>query len=375
MNTPVSRLALALLLGVGASRMAAQGFDSGSDGSYGELTVATGATLVVDLPPDGILHCTTVNIGNNANLRFNRNDLNTPVYLLAQGNVVIGSGATVHLAGADASGAIPGRGGPGGFDGGYGGFGPSGPASRGGDGHGPGRGLNVSQATHAVYSVAVGANSAVYGNALMVPVIGGSGGAGSTGNPGNGGGGGGGAILIASSTSVVVNGRIFAEGGSGAGWGSGGGVRIVAPTGGGNGFVRTRNGLNADGRIRIDTTEPTAFRNLALDGVTTRGRQMFVFQPNAGSLHLVEVAGQGVALDAPATVTVTLPVGAPLAQTVRVRTQGFTGEVPVRVVVTPEHSASTTFDLVVDASANPPEASVEVTMPVGEPTRIEAWTR
>jgi hypothetical protein len=100
--------------------------------------------------------------------------------------------------------------------------------------------------------VAAGANSRTYGNVLIVPLIGGSGAAGFNGNPGAGGGGGGGAILIASNTRIIVNGSINARGGYGPyGGGSGGAIRLVAPVGGGNGYLRADSaGSGADGRVR-----------------------------------------------------------------------------------------------------------------------------
>jgi hypothetical protein len=77
----------------------------------------------------------------------------------------------------------------------------------------------------------VAANSRVYGNSLVVPLLGGSGGCGSNGGDGyngQGGGGGGGAILIAANTKVTVTGAVLANGGTGAlGGGSGGAFRIV----------------------------------------------------------------------------------------------------------------------------------------------------
>jgi hypothetical protein len=32
-------------------------------------------------------------------------------------------------------------------------------------------------------------------------------------------------------------------------------------------------------------------------------------------------------------------------------------------------------DLVLNAAANPPELTTQITLTVGEPTRVEAWTR
>ena len=366
-------LAAALFLGLLPGTALAQ-FDAGSNGSYGPLNITENTTL--DLPPDGVFHCTTINISAGRTLRFNRNPLNTPVVLLAQGDVII-TGA-IDVSGANASGAIPGAGGPGGFDGGFGGFGPSAPDNRGGDGHGPGRGVNADGQRAAAYATGAGNNDRTYGNVLIVPLIGGSGGGGLNGNPGVGGGGGGGAILIASNTRITVNGQINATGGfSPFGGGSGGAIRLVAPTGGGNGnLTAAGNASGGSGRIRIDTTELLAFRNLSLNGSVTRGTRMFALptgpQP---SLHIVSVAGQAIAVDAAAGVNFELPAGSPAEQTVVLRGLGFTGDVPVRLVVTPEHSASTVYDLTLNGSANPPEVSAQITLPEGQPTRLHAWTR
>lgn len=368
-------LAAALFLGLLPGTALAQ-FDAGSNGSYGPLNVTENTTL--DLPPDGVFHCTTINVSAGRTLRFNRNPLNTPVVLLAQGDVTIAG--VIDVSGSNPSGAIPGVGGPGGFDGGFGGFGPSEPEYRGGDGHGPGRGLNADGQRSAAYATGAGNNDRTYGNVLILPLIGGSGSAGSNGNPGRGGGGGGGAILIASNTRITVNGQINATGGVVVGFGSGGSggaIRLVAPTGGGNGDLNA-SGLagGGNGRIRIDTTDPLAFRNLSLNGSVTRGTRMFALPPGPQpSLHIVSVAGQAIAVDAAAGVNFELPAGSPATQTVVLRGQGFTGEVPVRLVVTPLHSASTVFDLTLNGSANPPEVSAQITLPEAQPTRIHAWTR
>lgn len=351
----------------------AAGFDSGSNGSYGPINVTAPTTL--DVPPDGIFHCTTITV--TSTLRFNRNALNTPVYLLATGDVLING--TINVSGGTGGGASARSGGPGGFDGGFGGFGDSAPANRGGDGHGPGRGRNQAGFTHAAYSKAAASNSEVYGNVLIVPLIGGSGGAGADGNPGGGGGGGGGAILIASNTRITVNGNIISDGGGGTGWGSGGSIRLVAPTGSGGGGLYARSlslgGLGSDGRIRIDTEDRLAFRNLVLGGASTRGTRMFVFPPVTPKLHIVEAAGQVIPVGSASGVNIELPAGTSTSQTVRLRGEGFTGTVAVRLVVTPEHSASSVFDLTLDAGASPPEVSTTVTLPVGEPTRIDAWAK
>ncbi len=356
--------------------LAAQTFDAPNDGSYGAMNISANTTL--DLPPDGVFRCTTITVGPNATLRFNRNPLNTPIYLLATGDILI-QGA-INLSGGNNDGAIPGTGGPGGFDGGFGGFGQVAPANQGGDGHGPGYGRDITNPQNqrgGVYAGPHGGNTNVYGNSLIMPLIGGSGGAGYGGNPGAGGGGGGGAILLASSTKITITGSISARGGYGpGGGGSGGAVRVIAPVVTGNGSLDVRaSGYAGDGRIRVDCTDRLAYRNLTLYGASSRGNRMQVYPASIPNLRFVEAAGQAIAEDAGAGVTVTLPAGSPAEQSVKLRALGFTGQVPVRVVVVPEHSASTSYDITLDAGATPAEATLNVTLIPGEPTRIEAWTK
>ena len=98
-----------------------------------------------------------------------------------------------------------------------------------------------------------------YGNATLLPLIGGSGGGGgAAGNTtiGSGGGGGGGAILIASSGAINVTGSILANGGNSGGSssyqagrggaGSGGAIRLVASTIGGNGTISAAGGTGGN---------------------------------------------------------------------------------------------------------------------------------
>src|SRR5712692_9762493 len=92
-----------------------QGFSSGSTGAYGPLNVTSNTTL--NLPPDGIFNCTTIRIAPSVTLTFNRNALNTPVYLLATSNVTITG--TIDVSGQFGSATAGGRSGPGGFDGGF----------------------------------------------------------------------------------------------------------------------------------------------------------------------------------------------------------------------------------------------------------------
>src|SRR5262249_9148824 len=110
----------------------AQTFSSGSTGANGALDLSTMNcdTCEVQLPPNGILNYTTVNVPYPKALVFKPNIANTPVYLLAQGAVTINGGIVVN-----GNGRTPG---PGGFYGGpphlNGGQGPNYP------GFGPGAG-------------------------------------------------------------------------------------------------------------------------------------------------------------------------------------------------------------------------------------------
>jgi len=373
---PITLAILTIGLCLMASPTALAQFSSGSTGADGALDVTTSTNL--NLPPDGIFNFTTINVASGATLKFNRNLLNTPVYLLATGDVVISG--TVSVSGGNRNGAAPGRGGPGGFDGGFGpyqGF----PA---GDGQGPGGGKSSLEygATFA-FAGGAGQNTNLYGNTLLSPLIGGSGGAGET-SQGRAGGGGGGAILAASSTRITINGTISSSGGSGFGGGSGGAVRIVAPvvdgsgsltaSGGGSDWNTPYNG--SDGRTRIDCIDRFSHRTLTLGGKGTRGIQMFVFPAGNPKLDIINAAGTAVSEGTNAPVTVYLPVGSPTNQLVRVQARGFMNDIPIRVKITPENAPSATFDgIIPQSSGNPPFADVQVTLPVDTVCHVHAWTR
>ena len=387
-----STLLLGLFLG-GATALPAQVFNSGSDGSYGPLNVTS--NTVLDLPPDGVFHCTTITVDANVLLLFNRNALNTPVYLLAQSNVVING--YIEVSGVSRDGVIfsnAGRGGPGGFDGGFGFV--QGYAA--GDGQGPGAG-RVADAPGGVFAFPSGANSNVYGNTLLSPLVGGSGGAGSPqpnvqGIRYDGGGGGGGALLIASSTSIALNNtrsdsyNLYSSGGHGYGYsggGSGGALRLVAPVVQGNGRISVAGGgreagtgyNGTDGRIRIDTLDRFAWRNLGfVNGKWSIGSQMYVFPPGNPRLNIVEAAGQTVAEGTNAPVIVSLPPGSSTNQVIKVKAAGFTGSVPVTVAVVPEAGPSSRFDGVITViGGNPTVGNINVVIPVDSFCNIKVWTR
>jgi hypothetical protein len=383
-------LLLAVTASVGLGIPAtAQLFDSGSNGSMGALDVTSDLTL--DLPPNGVFHYTTITVANGATLRFNRNALNTPVHLLASGDVVI-NGA-IDVSGSAGNSVVGGSGGPGGFDGGKPGFGAGAPP---GAGYGPGGGLpgqnligaggagGGAYATAPQFSDGNLNHGSVYGSALLVPLVGGSGGGGTDGSPGVGGAGGGGAILIASSTRITLSGTIRAYGwassSSAVNDGSGGAVRLVAPVVAGSGtlYVYGRAGDNRAGlgRIRIDTIDRRGMA-LSTPAVTPSvGAFMTSFAPGNPKLDVIAAAGTVIPEGVAAPVTISLPFGSDPNRTITVQARNFNAVVPIDVVLTPDSGAVIKVQAQIDnAAANPATVTVPVTFPVNTPVAVNAWTR
>ena len=368
----------------------AQGFNTGSDGSLGALEVID-ADVTVDLPPDGRLHYTTVTVAANRTLRFRRNPLNTPVYLLAQGDIVING--VIDISGSTSPSNVPigGAGGPGGFDGGKPGFGAAFPP---GDGYGPGAGgagvagSGANAAGGGGYGQAGNGGSSAqhggtYGSPLLIRLIGGSGGGGDTGQPGNGGAGGGGAILVASNTKIVLAGRVDALGGSWRGssytGGSGGAIRLLAPRVEGAGSLRVGGGSAGGGygRARVDTLDKTALQ-LRFDPVQsgTLGSNMFVEPSTVPRLDIIEAAGQAIPLGTGQTVQIQLPFGSDTNRTVVLRAEDFGVDVPVRITLTPDSGPRTFIDTnIVNTTVNPATLEVPVALPPNTLVTIHAWTR
>lgn len=377
-------LGLLLTLG-GVITASAQGFNSGSTGAYGPLNITTNTTLA--LPPDGVFHCTTLTIANGATLRFTPNERNTPVRLLATGDVIIAG--TIDVSASNGSALQGGVGGPGGFAGGNPGRLNLPPSSGAGPGGGP---TNIDLSIrHGVFASrpdnAPADFAQPYGNTLLIPLIGGSGGGGS---PGSGGGGGGGAILIASSTLIHVQntGRILA-GGATEGFpalrsvGSGGAIRLVArrvvgaTTGPFTAILDVRDGRGGDswGRIRIDSeTRPEGIFGFSPVSAASIGSFMTLEPSPLPRLDLIRAAGQDIAADS-GPVYLELPFGSPAGQTIEVRARDFKGVVPVRVRLLPEAGAAVEYALELDnRTVNPAQGSVTVNVPPNVRTAVEVWT-
>ncbi len=319
-----------------------QTFNSGSTGALGAFNPASNTTVV--MPADGILNYTTVNIPAGVTVTFQSNSANTPVTLLAQGNVTVAG--TMNVSGTNAapatgSGTMPiagSPGGPGGFAGGQGGV--RGVVNRDGTaGRGPAGG-NGGQ----WWSVTTG--DGFYGAAAnfvsLIPLFGGSGGGGGAGDTtiwGAGGAGGGGGLLIASTSHITISpgGMIRANGGAGnysysgscdrytGGAGSGGAIRLVAPQITHQGLVEALGGtasctpthVGIPGRIRVECTtcstagtiSPAASVTNTLGPVSAAGTPALVTLPTLVISTIGGMTVPGSPGGAYATADLTLPAG------------------------------------------------------------------
>lgn len=260
-------LALALCLPWSGVATAQPTFNSGSDGSEGALTITTPGTYQffdsasigrqLDPDGDGVYHFTTITIASGVTIDMTRS-LHGPVVWLATGRVQIDGlidldGSDGHPDGdgqANAAVAMPAAGG---FAGGPAARSNSPAQAGGGPGggqvhslaHGSGGGAGyVGPGGNGLAGGTPAGSGRAYGNAFLLPLIGGSGGAGGGVNGsayGTGGGAGGGAILIASSDRILVNGTIRANGGNG------GPIQVFsndAPSGGGERWQHSFDGAH-----------------------------------------------------------------------------------------------------------------------------------
>ncbi|MCB1905454.1 MAG: hypothetical protein KDI18_15465 [Gammaproteobacteria bacterium] len=386
-------------VGIGAALlllpMAAHAFNSGSTGADGAFNPVTDTEL--QLPPDGVFNFTSVNIPSLVKVTFKRNATNTPVVILAQGNIVIEG--TINLNGKDAAptgpnggdgnpadDGLPGEGGPGGFDGGRGGILGSTNSVKGGYGLGPGGGAggfyqypynyaggNGSYGTGGQYESIRAAAGSVYGNELLRPLIGGSGGGGGP-APGKGGGGGGGAILLAASGEIQLAGALTAHGGNagsgdgnfpGGGSGSGGAIRLIASHVSGRGSLGAVGGNNNGlGRIRIETETLTG--SISSDPSYTYGQPTDLFVPGLPGLAFTSIAGVLVPANPVGRGDVALEAATPNPAEITLQTKGVPLGTVIAVTLTPEFGARTTVDSAPTAgSLDNATTSVNIDIPDG----------
>ncbi len=402
----------------------AQVFNSGSTGADGAFSPTV--NTILDLPPSGMFNYTTVNIPTGVTVTFRKNTTNTPVVILAQGNVTIAgtvsvNGSTAPSSGAEGDGNTgddgqPGTGGPGGYEGGFGGLGGGFGGSlgaRGGDGKGPGGGNsgtiisgiiaggsgggfgsngNSSTFQSGFTLITLTSGGTTYGTTRLLPLVGGSGGgggAGSTNFTGAGGGGGGGAILIASSGTISVNGGIIANGGSGGsssgvgcgapgGGGSGGAIRLIANTISGNGTISAVGniggigsgcgsgsaGSGGNGIIRLESY--TFQRTAATTPVFTTGTPGSVFVPGLPSLAITTVAGVAVPANPTGSADVTLPATTTQPVTVGISATNIPVGTTVTITVTPTIGARTSaLSSALTGTDASSTATASITLPTG----------
>jgi len=409
-----------------AGPVGAQTFNSGSTGADGAFTPAANTTLT--LPPNGVFNFTTVNIPAGVTVTFQRNSGNTPVTMLATGDVII-AGA-IQLDGTPGGNGVAGtltttndgKGGTGGFDGGAGSNGLL--AGAGGKGLGPGGGSagvaepiagNRCSGAGGGYASAgfegtgvancpnLVAGGPTYGSSALLPLIGGSGGGGGAGastETGGGGGGGAGAIVIASSTRIAFSGSILARGGNGGtnapgnvpgafgagGGGSGGAVRLVANTlegsggtinvtGGLGGFgAGTFAGQGGVGRIRLETFNSTLVASFSTS--PSIAEPTSVFLTNNPVLQISSVGGIAPPANPtgnPDTPDVILPATTTNPVTVNIGASQIPVGAAVNLSVIPVNGAvSTVTTPGLSGSVASSSTSASVTLPTNQPSVLSA---
>lgn len=426
-------LATGALLGLMTQFLApaALAFDSGSSGADGAFAPSVDTRLT--LPEDGVFNFTTVDIPAGVTISFNKNTGNTPVVMLATGDVKIAgtidiSGTNATDVGAAGDGHIgddglPGLGGPGGYDGGVGGL-PEGDFF-GGGGLGPGGGGYGTVSTmgyrgnggggsfgtngSAINGSISGQAGETYGSSLLLPLIGGSGGGGGMGGDsfaGSGGGGGGGALLIAASGTMTVSGTIQADGGraghsSGSdcgavgGGGSGGGIRLVATTIAGEGDITAigagRPVINdcatsgyivisgefmhtgGDGRIRLETE--TLNRTSGTTPTYTFGSPGSLFIAGLPTLRISRVGGVNAPANPTGVADISLPGDIPNPVTVEFEATGIPlGNIVELTVVPARGSKASSVSNTLDGDTNLSTASAFIDLPQGPSTLMASVT-
>lgn len=403
-------------IALSATSVSAQ-FSSGSTGADGAFNPTVNVT--VTLPPSGVLNYTTVNIPQSVQVRFTRNALNTPVTILAQGNVTI-SGEIV-VSGDNGNGRFGGLGGPGGFRGGNGGTFVDSPFGTAGDGPGAGAGGTSGTANGAgggggggfllngfagrtFNGGTAGTGGIRYGTKTLLPLVGGSGGGGggvnaNSQNIAGGGGGGGGAVVLASSTSIVfgvgtfpVPAGVFSGGGSGTinmavegGGGSGGAIRLVANTisgspcldvSGGDGQPGASASDGASGFVRVEAFNLTGLSIQCSPSATTLSQPNPVTLSNSPTLRIDSVGGISAPanpvglINAPPDIVVPTSVANPVQ--VVVNGTNLPSGTAILVQLTPETGAATTVSGTLTGSTASSTTTVNLSLPAAGVSVIRA---
>lgn len=391
----------------------AHAYDSGSTGADGAFNPTVNTTIT--LPDNGVLNYTTVNIPSGVTVYFKPNADNTPVFMLASGNVTIAG--SINVNGKNAVLSASGQSGPGGYTGGIGGYlNAIGGAGLGGGGGktctkvaaatmdwaagGGGGGYSSSGATaYTKYSDQSkgGGGGTTYGNVKLSPVIGGSGGGGGCGawsGNGGGGGGGGGAILIASSGTINISGSVRANGGNGAngrpenigprygggGGGSGGAIKLIADTVKGEGAITATGGTGGDsygdwtnggngGKGRIAINANTVIRTANTDPNFVYGVPTAVFPSIIPTLKIVAIGGISVP-DSPSgnygTADVVLPSGSTNPVAISIQATHIPAGSTVKLIATPLYGDFTTATATLSGTDASSSATVNISLSTKE---------
>ncbi len=275
----------------------------------------------------------SVNIAKGATVTFINHASRAPVVWLVKEGVTIDG--TLNLNGQpwirDAF-HVP-EPGPGGFRGG------AGSDSAYDYGQGSGFGPGGSQNDHAGYL-----DYRPYGNAQIVPLMGGSGGGGYGSD--YSGSGGGGAILIAAPNDIVINGSCVAEGGfSGVYSGSGGAIRLIASRILGNGSLSAAAAYPGRIRLEADTASPDLTINPPV-GVASPNPLIIWPEATASTVQVVSIGGQSPPPDPTASITAPatdLTISTTNSVTIVVQTAHFPTNGVVSVYIKPRNSANSTL--------------------------------
>ena len=376
-------LVLSCLLFAAATAQAQNSFNSGSTGADGAFAPTTSQSIAV--PAGGVFNFTTVNIPSGVTITFTRNATNTPLTILASGDVVIAGNINIDGQLPTSNGA-GGLGGPGGSNGGPGGYGfdqsfsgvpGDGPGGGGGGtgvasgtaGAGGGGGFGTAGGAGQNAGSLNGAPGPKFGAPTVLPLIGGSGGGGGGANNNSragGGGGGGGAILIASSGTITINGTVFARGGNGGffsntpsgGGGAGGAIRLIANTINGTGTLNASGGFTSNcfiacggtggqGYVRIEAYNYSGFTGATSpQNIASLSFPHPITPPNSPALRIASVGG----VNAPASPNgslqsvpdVIVPSSQPNPVTVALEGANIPVGTFIQVTLTPSNGSRTT---------------------------------
>lgn len=323
----------------------------GADGSDGAFSPVANTTVNLANSPDGtwngvnpdpgtpltgvydgdkwavVFRYSSVNIPSNVTVTFTNHPKRAPVVWLVDGSVTINGVVSLNGSAGHGTGGspLPSAPGPGGFRGGRGNAGLSSPSS---GGFGPGGTSNTGSGntppggSYATLGTGGGGGPSsvgpLYGNASILPLIGGSGAGavqttfGTSATAFAGSGAGGGAILIVARQTITIGSGawIGASGGNGGATaygsgGSGGAIRLVGDTVTGVGTLYAvggspsfQGGTGGVGRIRVETNNASTLTGTPNPSFSTVGSTALIWPDSAApTIKITVLDGNAVPLD------------------------------------------------------------------------------